>query len=407
MISTWFCVTVILTQAQVNSNELDQALAAIDRLNATAFAVDYQNETVQHVLDDLNGRLSIPVRADWPLLSRLGVHPDDHITLRLNPTISSTVLSAIALTLGDEFERPTFEIQAGQLIFTTLAGCAPMRLTSVYDVRDLLSNEELVQKLRDEPSPEPLPTEKKPKTTDSHDAPAAPPAPPPVDPAPPINPRDRRQPITIPKLDVSDLKDERPSTPGERLYLMITDHVDPEAWMNFGGNRALVSDRDGVLMITATPTTHYRFRNALASLRRANPRSITVDAAIVDLPRSNYETIVRQNSPNSTSLAIAVQTDASASMLWRTANAVAMDSRLDVESTANGASLHTVLLPHLEKTSHVLTIEIQASAKQGDDVRSIKTAATLVGDDSSAVIELPAAKPSGNVRLMVLTVQRQ
>src|SRR6185503_1582349 len=85
--------------------------------------------------------------------------------------------------------------------------------------------------------------------------------------------------------DMPDMPEASPpaATAGEHLFQIITDHVDPDAWMNFGGDRAKVSEMDGILMVTAAPSVHRRFREALSTLRAAIDVNLAIDAAIVDV----------------------------------------------------------------------------------------------------------------------------
>ena len=52
-----------------------------------------------------------------------------------------------------------------------------------------------------------------------------------------------RQPL--PSIDdlLGDVPPPDPCTPGEELMLLITEHVDPDAWLEMGGSRALVTER--------------------------------------------------------------------------------------------------------------------------------------------------------------------
>ena len=52
------------------------------------------------------------------------------------------------MQLGDEFERPRFEVHAGQVVLTTIAATELMRLTDAYDVRDLIADRGTLDRLR-------------------------------------------------------------------------------------------------------------------------------------------------------------------------------------------------------------------------------------------------------------------
>ena len=405
-----------LALAPPETGELNRAIEILERLDGIPLTAEYRNEKLEEVINDLNGHLPIPVRADWRSLERLGVHPDDQVTLRLNPTVASTVLAALVMTIGDEFERPVFEAHAGQMVLTSLQGSAPMRITATYDVRDLLANEELIQQLRDDFT---APDQQPATQPDSAHEPEAKPAPDAApEPAPqnePMGPLSRRHgPGGNPNLPIPHFDEQpptpqqsRPLSPGEQLYMLITDHVDPEAWMNFGGDRARVSDANGVLMITATPSVHRSFRDALDALRRANPSTITIDAAIVDLPRSLYEQLVRQSPPNSAPLAAAIRTASASKILWQTTAGVALGAHLDTESSSEDANVRIALASAMDPKAGVLTLAVEASTKHGADQRRVKTSIALTGDQGAAVIELAPATRSDSVRLLLLIPDRR
>ena len=418
MIGT-LCIAALVL-AQTDTSELDQAFALLDQLDAVSLSADYRQQPLQDVLKDLNEHLPAPVRADWDALARLGVKPNLPITIRINQNRASTVLAGLTLTIGDEFEHPTFEVHAGQIVLTTIAGTAPMRVLGVYDVRDLLANADLIQRLADEvppaasapaQAPEKKADEKPPESAQPDKPQQAPPAEPDEPPAPliPGQPPHAAWPrLELPKIDVTARpENDRPLSPGERLFMLITDHVDPEAWMNFGGDRARISEVNGLLVVTAAPTTHRRFRSALQALRMANPASLTIDAAIIDLPRQVYDRIVRENAANAAGTAGALRNAEGGHVLWRALAGVAMNAKLETQSTAEQTDIHVVLAPTFDSKSGTLDIAVEASAKNGSDARSVKTLVALTSDQAGAVIELPAAKSSETMRLLVLLPQRR
>ena len=96
------------------------------------------------------------VRADWDALRRMGVTDDDSVDFRLSASSGLVVLAGLAMAVGDEIERPIFEVHAGQMVLTSLRATEPMRLTGIYDVRDLLADATLIKRLQDQ-APAPLP----------------------------------------------------------------------------------------------------------------------------------------------------------------------------------------------------------------------------------------------------------
>jgi hypothetical protein len=366
--------------------DLNDSIALLDRLDETLISVDYDDESIRGVIEDLNTRLPAQVWADWKSLERIGVYSDRRVTLRLNVSSASTVLSALTLIVGDELEKPVYEAHAGQIVLTTLPGSATLRVTAVYDVRELLANEALLKSLRDEivlpaASPQDKPTVEpngsEVADDNSQENPAA--GPPPA----------------------------RPMTAGEKLLLFITDHVDPDAWINFGGNRGLITELDGVLMVTATPGTHRRLRSAIRSLQSAIPSNITFEAAIVDLPRAKLQSLTRQSAGEAASLVRSILLDSEAKCLWQTSDAVAVNQPLLVESASPDQSVSLSLGPNFDQSTGTLRVDVNATIVQGADRRTLKTVAALASDSSATTLEMPGAKPGESIRLLVLLAHRR
>ena len=301
------------------SGELEQAIELLERLDTISLSVRYEGQVLKLVVDDLNQRIGVPIRADWEALRRLGIRPHNQVWFRLEQASASTVLAGLTLTQGDEFGRPVFESHAGQLVLTTVEATAAMRLVDVYDVRDLIADEPLVQQLRERSPIGP------PATTEEGS---------PSEDAAPEDPGGDDPRLEIPPVEelLSQTEAPPPPTPGEELLLLISDHVDPEAWINFGGSRALITELDGVVFVTAPPTTHRKFREALRYLRMANPASVTIEATIVDVPRDDFDRMVRRYDRGPSALVQAIQAASTGTVLWQARSIVAMDELLQVES---------------------------------------------------------------------------
>ena len=379
---------LLIAMLALNSpaSDLNDSIALLDRLDTTIISVEYTHQTIRSVVEDLNGRLPAQLWADWKALERIGVYADRRIDLRLSGSSASTILSALTLLIGDDLDKPVYETHAGQIVLTTLAGSGPFKVTAVYDVRDLLANEALVNRLRNENVPADDPPQHaqggQPDDNDNDDPSTA-------------EPEENR--IPAPK----------PLTPGEKLMLFITDHVDPEAWINFGGNRGLITELNGVLMVTATPSTHRRLRSAIRSLQAAIPSSVTFEAAIVDLPRAKLQALTRESGNDTAALARSILLDADATRLWQTTDSVAVDQALKVESEGVDQSVHVELAPTFDESTGLLRVSIAATVAQGADKRSLKSVALLGSDSGAASLELPASKPATTIRLIVLIVTRR
>lgn len=399
------CRFILIALTQTPAPDLDQAMEVLESIEVKTLSIDYDREPLKNILDDLSKRTGTSVRADWVSLERLGVSPEDRVSLRFDVTRASTVPAALALSVGDDVERPIFECHAGQMVLTRVGATGPMRLTAVYDVRDLLADSSLLRRLHDEAPAidvgDVAATTTTPGTVDGEEVEGSPP---PAD-IPPRLPNDNSG-KAADSPEGPDSNAIRTLSPGERLLLLITDHVDPEAWMNFGGNRALITELNGVIVVSATPTTHRRIRNALRSLRAITSTLVTIDAAIVELPRAVYEQLSRRYAGNVGSLASAFKTSTEAKVIWGANGPISIGEHLQTEVSNAAIAVSCSLRPELDRTTGVMRVTVDVATTQGDDRRRVSTVISLPGQERGISIELPFAGQSDDVRLLVLTVNR-
>jgi hypothetical protein len=403
--------------AGVDAGALERALALLEEMDAIIVSVDYHGERIANVIEGLDAMSPIPIAADWEALRGMGVTEHDRVSLRLEQADLSTALAALAFQLGDEFGRPTIEIYEGRIILTTVGATMEMALLDVYDVRDLLRDSDVLEELRRErPAPEdaepapdadPVPAggegdiaadeDGEDADEDAPEAPELPGAP------------GATNPFKLPLPDFQKLEEAmpaRPLTPGEELLALIAEHVDPEAWLEYGGSRARISERDGVLFVTAPPTTHRKFRDALRRLRQTNPSAVMIEAAIVDLPRDVFARLNRRYDAAGSALARAVLDAEEAVLLWQATSAVAMGDRLSAESEQKGVAVKLALTPRFDRETGILRIAIDVQSTAGDDRRSVTTTVTIPLRQGGSTIELPAAAAGESARLLVLIPQR-
>jgi hypothetical protein len=387
--------------------ELERALALLEEMDAAGISVDYQDERIINVIEDLRARSPIPFAADWEALRGMGINERDRVTLRLERADLSTVLAALAFQLGDEFGRPTIEIQAGRIMLTTVGATLEMGLIDVYDVRDLLADSAVLEDLRRD---RPADDDSTPSGAEA-DAPAAEeddkvdedePARDPITP-------DADHPFAVQLPDLDELPEAmppRPLTPGEELLMLIAEHVDPEAWLELGGSRARISEREGVLLVTAPPTTHRKLRDALRRLRQAHPSAVLIEAAIVDLPREIFARLTRRYERSGSALGRAIMLADDADLRWQVTSAVALGDRMSADSEQGGLAVSVALTPRLDRETGILRVEVEVQSTAADDRRSTRTTITIPFKQGGAAIELPAATTGESVRLFVLIPQR-
>ncbi len=404
-ISCW----VVISPAVAGAGELERAIDLFDKAEAITISADYVDESLEDVIEDLNAQTPIQLRADWRALESLGAWRTDDVTLQIGEGSLSMVLAGLTLQFGDEFERPVIEAWADQMILTTQEATVAMRMTDVYDVRDLLADGSALAELRAEsvntdppiesssdaePATESLPVEIMNQEADDDDGPDEQQAPP--------------RGLAVPDLEelLRDTPTRERATPGEELMIFIADHVDADAWTQLGGTRAEISERNGVLFVTASANTHRKFRDALRRLRRTIPAAIALEAAIVELPRQQLDGLTRRYDLTSQALARAVLLSSDCKVYWSTSTTVVMDRELSIESESNGVEVTLDLTPHFEKENGALSLEVRVTSSHEDDRRSVRTTMAMPFRGGGAITELPASSRSERARLVILIPRR-
>jgi hypothetical protein len=336
------------------------------------------------------------------------------VSLRADSSTCLKVLASLALVIADEFDRPVIEVFGGQVVLTSPSASAAMRLTAVYDVRDLLTDGHSTDRLGEAASPAPTGDKaaamgdggEKPRETNP--APAKPGAP------GAANGGDRSRhenPAAAPVEQGAD--DGKPPTAplsaAERFSSLLMDHVDPEAWENFGGSRAQLSERDGVLIVSAPASIHRRLREMLSQLRAANPTALIVEALIIDLPQPELTRLSRLHDGAGSALAQTIRAVPEAVVVWQTREIVGIDATLAVESRAAETVIHLSLKAGFDRDRGLIRIDIDASTVMGPDQRALRTTASISVQQQGGVFELPPAQGGGaansTTRVLLLSVR--
>ena len=392
---------VVMCLAPVPSAEADDLERCIElweRLDREVMTADFDDRPLGEVVEEISRQLAIPLRADWEALDELAIRRGSEVTLRVEFAHATSALRGMAQSLGASHRRPLVEPFGDQIVLTSPAGAAAMRFTACYDIRDLLGDEAVIERLKrpsDAPDQQGNPAQAAGDEVEAADVKNA---------DDPGEVSDDGNEIGDVEAAASDAP-PRPLTPGEKLAWLLTDHVDPDAWIDFGGNRASISERDGVLIISAPPSTHIRVRDALRRLRQAHGSSVLLEAAIVDLPLNAFQLLQRGHEPGSASMANAVLTGDNAKVLWRTTGVFAPGSPMSIESDSDGVSIALDVDATLDDSGTNLRLSAKATSVHQGDRRSVQTTATMTEKRGGAIIEMPAAVPSQTVRVLVLLVR--
>jgi hypothetical protein len=405
------CALLLVLPVRADDTDaLDRAMEILETMDRTMVRIEPTLHELEGALRSLQEHLPVPVRADWDALDRLGVRFDDEVTLAAERATVTDVLEGLMLQLADEFERPAFEVFANQIIITTVEATAEMRLTGVYDMRDLLADPSAVDTLMDRPGDAAAPPaaveEAKPVVEDDEpldlpDGKVAQADPP----APGADEEDKAPALDLTPPDIDDLPPRR-LTPAEDLLLFIAEHVDPEGWLEYGGVRARITERNGVVLVSASATTHRMLRTVLERLRRVNPAALGIEAAIIDLDRDALRRLQRRHDAASPALARAVLEADEARTLWRNGATAVMDETMRVASAAAETEVVVELKARRQAGTGRVLLDVAAETTRGADRRTIATTTVVPLWGGGAVLELSGVETE-RARVLVLLTSRR
>lgn len=377
-----------------HADELARSLELIERLETSITSVTLDQVPLPDVLAELSDRLDCSVEADWDALDMIGIDQRDDLSLQLSRQSGLAVLSAVALMLGDAYDRPVFEAHAGRMILTSVEATAGMRETTAYDVRDILADTSLMQRLRESAARESDETGSE-EATDAIE--------PPVDPTK-LMPPDWPKPPPIEGLPEDGEIIRRPPTPGEELINLITDHVDPEAWQNFGGSRAKTTDHAGVLLVTAPPMTHHRLRGALGQLRRAIGLTVRLEALLLELPTEAFESIMRSEGRRPIRAALSIK-DAG-EIRWSGGGEATRDQSLEAGSVGVEQSITLRLTPRFSSEDGALTLSVGLTVDADPAILRLETTTSLPTMEGVSILPLPLDGEAASRLVLIVQTQR-
>lgn len=350
---------------------LECHVALLESLDRRTVSLSATEEQLDRVLQRLNDELDVTVRADWGALGIGGVYADTPVTLAIDGLRASDALETICLTLADDLERPVFEAAGGQIVLTTVRGTTSMRFAAVYDIRDLVARAEELGPAFDTPILTPAPDDA--ADPDDDDA-------------------------------VKPLAPAPAQTADQRLMSLILEHVDPEAWFDYGGSRGRITQHEGTLVVSATASVHRRLDELFRQLRQALPTGLEIDAAIVRVPREAIAALRPGQDVRSAEYASAVRGLARAETLWRSSLGAALGQEVVANVRAPERSVRVALMPRLEESSGLLRVSAGVAMELEGAVTEVTTSVAAAIMDGGAVIELAEPMGAEHGEVIVLTL---
>lgn len=347
-------------------SELEQSLAILEGLSEQKLGLVARDDQLEAVLEDLQARMTAPLRVEWEALAGLQIKPSTKVTLRVPDGSVRDVLAAIMLAIAPQYETPVFDVGAGHVIITTVEGAARLRQTHMYDLRGVLGDDRAEEALRNSL-----------ERRDQRNPDAAPPST-----APPGNPAPTG-PDARPEGEPDDAAatPPEPVTRGGRLMSMLIEHIDPEAWLAAGGSRGRIDERDGFLYVTAAPRIHFQLRALLDQLQTLHPRSASIEATLVRLPAEQLELLRRRHESASLLLGENILASAGLERLWSGSALTRFGELYEITTVgvgaakgaaAEGTELTLIAKPTLEADGSAIAMRVEFRQFDGT-IRNVAT----------------------------------
>jgi general secretion pathway protein D len=128
----------ILRAGETGFADTPENRAVDQRIHATDVPVDFTNNSLEQVLAFVEQVSGLKIYVDWKALDLIGVDREDEISLQLADVSVATALERVLEQLGDEVDRPQYAIQDGILTVSSDEALRRRKATVVYDIRDLL-----------------------------------------------------------------------------------------------------------------------------------------------------------------------------------------------------------------------------------------------------------------------------
>ena len=379
---------------------VDRALAALDAAERTMVTLQVEDRPLGDVLTELSDLAPVPIDGDWSTLELLGVDEHTPITLAAVQRPLASVLGELLEPHVDAFEEPTFEYHDGRFYLTTRDAAVRMRLFAVYDVRDLVSDPALVADLitprspviEDGAVPE-LPLPGGLPQSESGDAGEDDPA---HEDAPDVE--------GGAEAGADPWADLPPRVRATReLMAMLVEHVDPDAWLNFGGTRARIDPFNELLLVSGPASLHRHLRDALQTIRAARADAVAMRIRLVSLPRSELARLERRHGHWTRAARRDLESIPELEIHLETGRlTAAVGSVMSFESSGEGGGVRLTLKPHRAAETGVLRIDVELGVRQSEAESTLETTLVIPDRRTLGVTEVPAFGGDDTAMLLVI-----
>lgn len=100
--------------------------------------LDFVDVPFDQAIDFLQKVSGVTIYVDWKSLELIGVRREDPVTLTLGEVPIGTAMARVLEQVGDDLDRPKFDVQDGIVSVTSDEALRKRTVTVIYDIRDLL-----------------------------------------------------------------------------------------------------------------------------------------------------------------------------------------------------------------------------------------------------------------------------
>lgn len=347
-------------EATSPTGSLALSMRALERAGLGTVTLDATNVTIEELFQKLQSFAALPLRIDWSALSRMGVAKDDRLDFHIKDVPALVAVKAITNAMDAEIDRPVVDASAGQIVVTSPNGLASLRELAIYDVADILADPTLIDAIAAAAAEREAPAKEDPATE--------------PDAKPEEKPEEKPDSKPEEKTTANTVAEESPlHARTERLIEIITEHIDPEGWLDSGGSRGRITGEAGRLIVTATPMAHRQLTQLLATLREQAPLSATITCTIAALPNAALDEALAKPTADRRAAVAAVRGAPGFRIVTAPRLVAQLGQAATVELKDGNASTLCRVTPTFDRARRSLSVAVRAELTSGDRRAAIES----------------------------------
>lgn len=241
-------------------SEADRAV--LDTLRTTTLPIDLNNNAFEDVITFIASTARVDIDVDWDSLADIGIDPDTPVTLRLRNASLETVLDRVVSRVSDRSLPAGWAVQDGIITIASDEVLRRNTVLEIYDIRDLLF---VVPRFDNAPE---------------------------FDLSSALQSSQGGGGGQSPFQTTGQQQDDVPFEDRVNAIVnLIQTTVDPNGWVENGGDTSSISQLNGNFVITTTPRNHRAIIGLLGKLRAVRALQINVEARFLTVSQDFFEQI--------------------------------------------------------------------------------------------------------------------